>query len=249
MVFVFLLLALGSQATAQRSTLPQPKIFTIQGKLIKSDLKPVQYTELELVAVGQDVVPNDSRFIGVSDTFGKFRFMDVPPGKYTLSINFGDKPTFLSPFGTFFYPNSPKREEATVFTIDSATRISGLVFKLSTELTKNPIIGRILWPDGKPVQGAVVACRDIAFDLKSDFGSVRSDKNGMFALEAFIGRRYQLGFMLYDRDLPNSYDLGEVIAIAESDEFVLSKTTGLLEIKMVRSRDAQRMLDKYVGEF
>ncbi|MBK8302066.1 MAG: hypothetical protein IPK98_01110 [Chloracidobacterium sp.] len=71
----------------------------------------------------------------------------------------------------------------------------------------------------------------------------------MFALEAFIGRRYQLGFMLYDRDLPNSYDLGEVIAIAESDEFVLSKTTGLLEIKMVRSRDAQRMLDKYVGEF
>lgn len=248
-VLVFVLLALGSEAIAQRSTLPQPKILTIQGKLVRSDLKPVQYTELELVAVGQNVVPNDSRFIGVSDTVGKFQFSDVPPGKYTLSINFGDKPTFLSPFETYFYPGTSKREEATEFIIDASTRLTGVIFKLKSALEKNPIAGRITWPDGKPVHGAVVACRDIEFDVNSSFGSVRSDKNGMFVLEAFVGRRYQLGFMLFDRDLPTPFDRGEIIAIAESPEFVLSKTTGLLEIKMVRSRDEQRMLDKYVGEF
>ncbi|HRI03814.1 MAG TPA: carboxypeptidase-like regulatory domain-containing protein [Pyrinomonadaceae bacterium] len=227
----------------------KPSVPTIQGKLVKSDSKPLAYIELELVQVGMDHVPNDSRFIGVSDTFGKFRFTDVPPGKYTLSINFGDKPTFLSPFETYFYPGTSKREEATEFTIDASTRLTGVVFKLRSALVKNPIAGRITWPDGKPVHGAVVSCRDIEFDVKNSFGSVRSDKNGMFALEAFVGRRYQLGFMLFDRDLPTPFDRGEIIAIAESDEFVLSKTTGILEIKMIRSRDEQRMLDKYVGEF
>lgn len=220
---------------------------TLQGKLVKGDLKPLPYTELELVALDLDQVPNDSRFIGVSDTYGRFRFSDVPPGKYTLSINFGEKPTFLSPFETYFYPGTSDRSAATVFAIDAGTRLSGLTFKLKGELTKNPITGRILWPDGKPVQGAVIACRDIEFDVKNDFGSVRSDKNGNFRLEAFVGRRYQLGFMLFDRDLPTIFDRGHIIAVAETEEFVLSKTTGILEIRMVRSTD-QRLIDKYVGE-
>lgn len=220
---------------------------TIEGKLIKKNLRPVPYTELEIVPLDMDSVPNDSRYVGVSDTFGKFRFVDVPPGKYTLSINFGEKPTFLSPFSTYFYPGTASRDEATVFTIDGSTKIRDIVFKLQTELTKNPIVGQITWPDGKPVQGAVIACRDVEFDVRNDFGSVRSDQKGMFTLEAFVGRRYQLGIMLFDRDLQTPFDPANLIAIVESDQFVLSKTQGILQIKLINSQDSKRLLEKYLG--
>ena len=246
-IFLLLLTALVSPLAAQRRQPPRQPVPTIEGKLIKKDLKPVQYTELELVPLDMEQVPNDSRYVGVSDTYGRFRFVDVPPGRYTLSINFGEKPTFLSPFSTFFYPGTSNRDEATVFTVDGSTRVRDLVFKLQTELTKNPIVGRITWPDGKPVQGAIIACRDVEFDVRNTFGSVRSDKNGMFTLEAFVGRRYQLGIMLSDRDMLTPYDPANLIAIAESDEFVLAKTQGILQIKLINSRDSQRLLEKYVG--
>ncbi|MGB5012606.1 MAG: carboxypeptidase-like regulatory domain-containing protein, partial [Pyrinomonadaceae bacterium] len=75
----------------------QPKPVMIQGTLIKSDRKPLAYTEIELVPVGSGVVINDTRLFGITDQRGRFNFVDVPDGKYTLSINFGDKPTLLSP--------------------------------------------------------------------------------------------------------------------------------------------------------
>lgn len=231
---------------AQRRSISQARA-TMEGRLVKKDLRPVPYTELELVPLGMDHVPNDSRYVGVSDSNGRFRFVNVPPGQYTLSINFGEKPTFLSPFSTFFYPGTAKRDEATVFTIDASTKLRNIVFKLQTELIKNPIIGRIIWPDGRPVEGAVIACRDVEFDVRNTFGSVRSDKNGMFRLEAFVGRRYQLGIMLFDRDMARPFDPGELIAIAESREFTLSKTQGTLVIQLVNAPDPVRLLEKYVG--
>ncbi len=222
---------------------------TIRGKLIGSDGKIVQYTELELVSLELDRVPNDSRFIGVSDTQGRFTFSDVPAGKYTLSINFGEKPTFLSPFSTFFYPAGSEQASAKIFEIDSTTRITGLVFKLPASLKKKTIVGKITWPDGRPVVGAMIGCKDLEFDVTSLFGGARSDKNGRFSFEAFVGRRYQIGLVLFDRDIHNPWDLplDRVIGIGESEVFVLSPDQPVIEIKLVLTPDAQKMIDKYVG--
>ncbi len=222
---------------------------TIRGKLVGSDGKVVQYTELELVSLDLDRVPNDSRFIGVSDTQGRFAFNDVPAGKYTLSINFGEKPTFLSPFSTVFYPEGSERASARIFEIEATTRISGLVFKLPASLKKKTIVGKITWPDGRPVVGAMIGCKDLEFDVTSLFGGVRSDKNGRFSFEAFVGRQYQIGLVLFDRDIPSPMDLpfDQVIGIGESPVFVLSADQPLIEVKLILTRDAQKMIDKYVG--
>jgi hypothetical protein len=243
LVTLLIVLAFVCQAVAQRAA-----AFTIDGKLLKSDSKPLQYTELELVPVGADAIVNDSRLIGVSDTFGRFRFTGVPPGEYTLSINFGEKPTFLSPFSTYFYPGAAVRSGAMVFKIDEKTRISGLVFKLPTALVKKPIVGRISWPDGRPVQGAVVMCRDLEFDVRNAFGGNRSDRLGRFALEAFEGRKYQLAVMLFDRDMSSPFDPGNLLGIAESDEFVLSGGLGPIEIRLGNPKEPKPILEKHLGE-
>ena len=78
---------------------------TIAGQLLKSNGKSLAYTEIELVPVAAKKIVIDGRLLAASNTSGKFSFVNVPDGKYTLSINFDDKPTDLSPYPTFFYPN------------------------------------------------------------------------------------------------------------------------------------------------
>lgn len=238
--------AFGGEISGQRipKTTPTP---VLQGVLLKSNQKPLQYTELELVPVESNKIINDTRLFGISDGVGRFSFADVPDGKYTLSVNFGDKPTFLSPFATYFHPGTSDRSAATVFTIDATTRIKGVFFRMATELVKSPIVGKILWPDGKPVQGAIISCRDLEFAVRNDFGGVSTDKDGMFKLEAFVGRRYQLGVMVFDRDRGSLFDIGNIIALAESDEFVLKEKQSVFVIQLTKPKSIQPFFEKYLS--
>ena len=127
-------------------------VATIQGQLLKSDGSPLAYTEIELVPTGSGHIINDSRLVGVSSLTGKFSFFNVPPGSYTLSINFDDKPTNLSPYETYFFPGTETRSSAEVFEITTATRIRGLLFKLAPALVERKITGTVKWYDGSPAR-------------------------------------------------------------------------------------------------
>lgn len=234
----------AASVSAQRKPVVTP---VIQGSLIKSDKRPLQYTEIELVPVESNEIVNDQRLFGISDSVGRFRFNEVPAGKYTLSINFGDKPTFLSPFETFFYPGTTKRSEASVLTIDEGTKLAGLVFSVRKELTKGSISGRISWPDGRPVQGAIIVCRDLEFEVKNSFGGISSDKDGKFSFEAFVGRKYQLGVVLFDRDIRTPWERGNIIGIAESGEFVLESKQHSILIQLVKPEEVRTFTDKYLS--
>jgi hypothetical protein len=90
---------------------------SLNGKLLQSNGKPLPYTEIELVLTDSEEIANDGRLLAISSTSGKFSFINIPEGKYTLSINFNEKPTEFSPYETFFYPNTKIRAEAEVFEI------------------------------------------------------------------------------------------------------------------------------------
>src|SRR5688500_4979997 len=70
----------------------------VSGKLLKSNGRPLPYTEIELVPVAYNKQIDDKRFWAMSNATGNFSFSDVPGGKYTLSINFDEKPTDTSPY-------------------------------------------------------------------------------------------------------------------------------------------------------
>jgi hypothetical protein len=246
LLLLVIMFALGGETLGQRIPKPTPTP-VLQGVLLKSNQKPLQYTEIELVPVESNKIVNDARLFGISDGVGRFTFANVPDGKYTLSVNFGDKPTFLSPFTTFFHPGTSDRSAATVFTIDPTTRLKGVSFRMSTELVKSPIFGKIVWPDGRPVQGAVISCRDLEFAVRNDFGGTTTDKNGMFKLEAFVGRRYQLGVMLFDSDRVSPFEMDNIIALAESDEFVLKERQTVLVIQVMKPKSIQPFFDKYLS--
>jgi len=220
----------------------------VAGQLLKSNGKPLAYTEIELVPLGARRLINDPRLTGVSGANGKFAMNDVPRGKYTLSINFDDKPTDLSPYDTFFYPNTTNRSQAEVFDIGEGVKFEKLIFKLPPALAKRKVSGSVVYADGKPVTGAFIAMRDLKFDRGISFGQYKTDKLGNFTVSAFETRPYQVAAFLFARLGTTRLDQYEFLGAAESRVFTLETAPVNLRLVLREYQDYDQMRDKYMGK-
>jgi hypothetical protein len=220
----------------------------INGTLLKANGKPLQYTEIELVPVDSKRMVMNQNLFSTSGTSGKFSFQNVPRGVYTLSINFDDKPTDLSPYGTFFYPNAENRMQAERFEITESSQPYTVVFKLPPPLVKRKITGNALFTNGSPVVGAYIGLRDVLFDRHVDFNIARTDAKGNFTVSGFTGREYQLGALLFDAKRKTIYNpWGEIIAAGESKIFTLVPETPVIKFTVRQSEDIEKIRDKYVA--
>lgn len=223
---------------------------SLRGQLLKSNGKPLPYTEIELVPIDSDRIVVNASLIATSSTSGKFTFVNVPSGKYTLSINFDDKPTDLSPYSTFFYPKTEKREEAQIIEIKNGIALKPITFQLPPALSKGKIKGKVVLPNGDSVEGAFIFVRDVYFDTNFLIARVPSDKNGDFAIQSFLGRKYQIGAILYEKQ-PKSppFDFGKLLAATETDIFELTpKTDSLTLVLGKEDKDLDKLQDKYIGK-
>jgi hypothetical protein len=220
---------------------------SISGQLLKATGKPLPYTELELVPRGAKQLVNDPKLIGISDQSGRFSFPAVPKGRYTLSINFDDKPTELSPYATYFYPGTAQRSEGEVFDITDGVRIQKLIFKLPPPLARRKITGKVVYADGKPVGGAWLAVRDVIFDRGISFGEYRTNKLGDFSFLAFASRKYQVAAILLERIGTTALDPYEFIGAAESEVFTLETVPVNLKLVLKQSQNYDQLREKYIG--
>jgi hypothetical protein len=241
-IFIFLLFA-AAFAAAQK-----PLQISIQGQLLKVNGKPLAYTELELVPTGANQIVIDSRLNAASGTDGKFTFANVPDGKYTLSINFGEKPSILSPYPEYFYPNTFKRSEAQIFEVTRLSKFPVVQFKMPAALAERKIAGRVLFADGTPVSGAYIGVRDVWFDRSVMFGVARTDKNGNFTVQGFQSREYQLGALLFENEEFRPELVNPIIAAGESKIFTLDAATPVIQFQMKTRGDFDQLRDKYIGE-
>jgi hypothetical protein len=223
-------------------------VATIQGVLLKADGKPRQYTEIELVPLGINTLITDSRLISASATNGKFTFYNVPPGRYTLSINFDDRPSELSPYPTFFFPDTFDRQEADIFAIDNTSRIRNIVFKLPPALTLTTVKGRVVWEDGSPLTFVSVGCLDLLAGRRNGYGSVGVDRAGNFRVNVFEGRKYRLGAVVLGLNASgNPLDPATILGGGESEIFIPGPTNDMIEIKLRRSPDSKSIFDRYIA--
>ena len=224
-------------------------IATIQGVLLKSTGKPLPYTEIELVPLNSSKIINNPRLLATSSYYGKFSFFNVPSGKYTLSINFDDKPTDLSPYPTFFYPNTYNRAESEIFEINEKSRIRNINFQLPLALTPMEIVGNVVAENGITVEDAYISVMDIGFDIYKTFSKVKTDANGNFKVKGFKGRSYQIVAILFEKAGKTLVEAsGEIIAAGESKMFTLDSTTSKIKIVLKESEDLKKMRQKYIGK-
>lgn len=220
----------------------------IRGRLLNADGKPLAYTEIEMVPVESDKIVVDTRMTATTSTSGLFTFR-LPPGKYTLSINFGDQPTPLSPYETFFYPKAKTRENAEVFTVDEKSKPQTITFQLPPALVKRRITGRVVDASDKPVRNARIGLRDLGYDVGVGFGTIKTDRFGNFWLGALSDRKYQLGAIVYDFEPRGFFDFPNIVGVAESEIFTLDADTKPFKLVIRQRNDYDEIRDKYVGFF
>lgn len=220
---------------------------SVSGRLLKSNGSPLPYTEIELVPVAYDKQIDDSRFWATSDSAGGFVFSGVPFGKYTLSVNFDEKPTAASPYPTHFYPNNSNRTEAKIIEITPGGNIAGLNFRAPAPLAQRKVVGKVVGADGKPVSGAFVYLRDVAYDKTLDL-DIQTDRSGNFTLTGFETRQYQIGALLYEQANPSVADSpGKMLAAAYSPVFTLAAANPNFTLVLEESDEVKKLREKTIG--
>lgn len=219
----------------------------VSGKLLKSNGKPLPYTEIELVPTFYDAQVRDKRFWATSNAAGDFSFSDVPSGDYTLSINFDEKPSVTSPYQTFFYPNHADRSEAETIKIAPGGKVTGLKFRVPPPLVQRKVSGKVVNAKGDPIEGAYVYLRDVLFDQSLILDN-KTDKFGNFTLMGFETRKYQIGALIYEESKPQTFESpGKVLAIAYSEIFILSEKNPNFTLVLEESDELKKIKEKNVG--
>jgi hypothetical protein len=216
---------------------------SLSGRLLKFNGKPLPYTEIELVPVDSAKQVASRQLWATTAANGNFAFDKIPPGEYTLSINFGEKPTDLSPYATYFYPKATNRALAKIFEIYADTRVANLVFQLSPPLVKRKISGKVFGKDGKPAANVYIALRDVEGDKEDaflGFSPIKTDAGGNFSLSNFEARKYQVfAILLEGSDKTQFFDPNaKLIAAGKSEVFLLDAKTGTVILTLVSVTDS-----------
>lgn len=202
----------------------------ISGRVLDADSIPVNDISVELVPVELNGKSNflKLREYTQTDKKGDFTIKNVPPGIYTMSINYSKSPDEEDAFPTTFYPNTPDRTEAVNFTVAFGTKdIENIEFRLPPRLKSQEIKGIIVWSDGTPVNDAHVGLRDAADNFYTS--DMRTLKNGEFILNGFSGRKYFISADNYSNDV----DANEASYIS-TDKFVLDKDVKFFRLVLER---------------
>ena len=161
----------------------------ISGKVIDEAGQPVTrgYVHLaDAVPQGGSEAWGESTPIGGD---GSFKFEGVAVGSFLLVINPHDEAPDGShaPHPRTFYPGVADREQATPLVITEGLKVEGVTFRVRGPLRKRTVSGRVLWPDGKPVEANVSL-----YDGDKYVRMVKSGADGRFTMDVYGDFDYRL---------------------------------------------------------
>lgn len=129
---------------------------------------------------------------------GTFEIDEIPPDRYVIVVNEEGKVSSNEPFGTFYYPNVFKREEATVFEIGLGDFVEGLRIRPPKMEETVTVEGSFLYSDGKPVVDENVEFNaDETGGGKADRARTKTDAKGRFSIKILKGMKGRIHGEMY----------------------------------------------------
>ena len=118
-----------------------------------------------------------------TDEDGSYSFKLIPEGRYVLQMRYDGMSSQNRPFPVMYYPGTPDKSQARVFTIKEGDTID-LDIKVPPLPSEVEIRGHVVWPDGKPATTA-----NVGYMVPKDsiFYSVKVDEQGRFSFKAYEG--------------------------------------------------------------
>lgn len=167
----------------------------VEGTVTDEDGRPVTGFLVYLQPVGFRVFgphrPNSVTAMGEqTDAGGRYRFTNVPPGRYLTGSSIMVGPTSREPFAVTYGRTSAGDMELVLEEGGASLSVEPIVLR---RLTSRRVAGRVMWSDGQPAAGLTIGAA--AVGERGTIPAVQSttigDRGG-FTLPLFDGARFEM---------------------------------------------------------
>jgi hypothetical protein len=160
----------------------------ISGRVLNLQGLPVKKAELFIMEADKEKYRGHGE-AAYADDNGVYSFKLVPPGRYVMQIRYDGLTSQTRPFPVMYYPGTPDKAQARVFTIEEGETID-LDVQVPPPPAESEIRGQIVWQDGKPAPTA-----RLFYMLPGEgiFLAVKVDEEGRFSFKVYNGLRFFLG--------------------------------------------------------
>lgn len=154
----------------------------MSGQVLSPQGLPVAKAEVILIQADKE------RYQGYADYAyaeedGSYSFKLIPEGRYVLQMRYDGMSSQNRPFPVMYYPGTPDKSQARVFTIEEGQTID-LDIKVPPLPSEFEIRGQVVWPDGKPAANARVGYTPLDAPV---FYGIKLDDQGRFSFKAYDG--------------------------------------------------------------
>jgi hypothetical protein len=177
----------------------------VSGRVLNPAGLPVKNAELSIILADKSQGRSDVAF---ADETGAYSFKMVPAGRYLIQMRYDGMSSQTRPFPVIYYPGTPYKSQARVFTIVEGETIE-LDVKVPPLPAESEIRGQVVWPDGKPAAKARVI---YLLPLEGIANSVEVDEEGRFRFKAYHGLAFVIGASVeVDKSKTVSGDSGPIV--------------------------------------
>lgn len=171
---------------------------SISGKFFDSNQRPLKDVCLDLYPA-DGVKAKYFHNFDCTNEDGNFKFSQIPAGRYIIVVNDKNEISARQPFGTFYYPDKIKQEEAQIITIGAGEHLKGLVIAAPTTAEVITVTGVLLFENGKPAVDESVEfysfeslAKQKDKDYKTEDSRDSTDKDGQFEIRILKGQKGKL---------------------------------------------------------
>jgi hypothetical protein len=165
----------------------------ISGSIATADGGPASGVEVELrPAEAADVTKYDTRHERITtDALGNYEFRDLSLGRYVVGVGltWQTRPDAVV-YPRTFYPGTALAREATVLHVGPGKHHDLRPLPLPPALRAYQLTGTVVWPDGRPAEGAFVALNNGDTPAVDVGSGMMTDPAGRFSFTIHEGRRY-----------------------------------------------------------
>jgi hypothetical protein len=157
---------------------------SIKGSVFDSEGRPAP-AQLSIVSISDKDLSSPSR----ADKYGQYNISSLPAGKYFLMI----ASSSLITKEPIYYPGVTDKSQAEIIEIGLGHNLVGFNFKLPESHRVRTFKGKVLYPDGRPAEGAVVTLRlQLGEQYPKPISYVTTGTDGDFTLAGFKGGVYEI---------------------------------------------------------